>query len=171
MGDLGRLLGGCGSLKKAAPMLTSFWNKYRVLFPRHHLWKDVDEQKKSLSRCIPVYLHGDEGTYYRKSGVLVCSFQGAIGSGCSKQKKDTDGKPIGEGIPLNYLQTALQTRILTLVCPKEGFIGKNCNYIYIVSSIYRVFQVPAPQDFSYRDIAYISTQFQRDIYVYTPLQL
>ena len=118
--DLSHLLGGY-SLTEAKGLLHNFWSKYRALFPRHQLWEDVDANRKDLSKCIPVFLHGDEGVHYRKSGLLVLSFQGVIGYGSSKRSKDLEEKfrATGEGVPINMLRTGFQTRMLVLVCPKE----------------------------------------------------
>ena len=122
MNDLGHLLGG-KTLKEAAGTLQDFWAKYRALYPQHQLWPDVDSGRKKLSKCIPVLLHGDEGVTYKKGGVLVLSFQGALGFGSSKSKKVAEVR--GElrasdhGIRLNFLKTGFQTRILICVCPKD----------------------------------------------------
>jgi len=120
MNDLGHLLGGL-SLQEAKGTLLSFWSKYRALFPQHQLWGDVDCRKKDLSRCLPIYLHGDEGTSYKRGGILIVSFQGAFGFGSSKRAEEIKEKyrAMGDGIPLNFLRTGFQTRMPICVCPKE----------------------------------------------------
>ena len=47
MNDLDHLLGGF-TLPQARGRLVDFWAKYRVLFPRHQLWEDVDAGRKTL---------------------------------------------------------------------------------------------------------------------------
>ena len=120
MNHLGHLLGGL-SLQEAKGTLLSFWSKYRALFPQHQLWGDVDCRKKDLSRCLPIYLHGDEGTSYKRGGILIVSFQGAFGFGSSKRAEEIKEKyrAMGDGIPLNFLRTGFQTRMPICVCPKE----------------------------------------------------
>ena len=120
MNDLHHLLGGF-SLHQAQPKLISFWTQYRQLFPEHQLWREVDAGRKPLSHCLPLFLHGDEGVTYRKDGLLVCSFQGVWGHGSSKStaRSPENYRETSTGIPLNFLQTGYQTRMLICVCPKE----------------------------------------------------
>lgn len=120
MNDLHHLLGGV-SLQNAERRLIGFWTKYRRLFPQHDLWAEVDSGRTPLSCCLPLFLHGDEGVTYRKDGLLVLSFQGVFGCGSSKSKTNPAEhyKATNEGIPLNFLKTGFQTRILICVCPKE----------------------------------------------------
>lgn len=130
MNDLSHLLGG-KTLKEAAGTLEDFWKKYRALHPQHQLWRDIDSGKKKTSKCIPVYLHGDEGVTYKRGGVLVLSFQGVLGHGSRKSQKVAEVR--GElrawadhGIRLNFLKTGLQTRILICVCPKDHWALQLC---------------------------------------------
>ena len=120
MNDLCHLLGGY-SLKEAKPMLLNFWKKYRAAYPNFQLWEQVDDGHKDLSQCLPLFLHGDEGVSFKKGGIFVFSFQGAIGFGSSKRAKEMEQnlRALDEGIPLNFLKNALQTRILICACPKE----------------------------------------------------
>ena len=121
MNDLSRLLGGMQTVSEAEGVLTAFWKRYRDIFPAHQLWKDVGSGRKKVSQCLPCYIHGDEGTTYRKCGVLILSWQSAFGMGCSKRDKEVAKRAteVGASIPLNFIQTGLQTRLLSMVCPKE----------------------------------------------------
>lgn len=118
---------GGHSLSESREMLLSFWGKYRALFPQHELWSEVDNNRKELSHCLPMFLHGDEGVTYKKSGVLVLSLQGAFGFGsrASKRRKELEAnlRAMGERehIPLNFLKTGFQTRLLLVVCPKDTY--------------------------------------------------
>lgn len=117
LNDISHLLGG-KQLHESADLLRDFWKKYRDLHPDHQLW----EKRMDLSRCIPCLIHGDEGTTYKKNGPLVLSLQGMTGTGTSKRDMEKNYKAMGEGIPLNFLKTGMQTRLLMLVCPKDiGF--------------------------------------------------
>ena len=128
--DLHHLLGGL-SLEDAKPKLLDFWCKYRQLFPAHDLWEHADSGAKPLHRCLPLYLHGDEGVTYRKDGLLVLSFQGVWGHGSSKSvaRPPETYRANSTGIPLNFLQTGFQTRMLICVCPKE-FMAKICYIVF-----------------------------------------
>ena len=66
------LLGG-GSLDD----LLTFWNRYRVLYPKHPAFTDG----KCLSRCVPILLHADEGRCVKKEQILVVNWQSMIGKG------------------------------------------------------------------------------------------
>lgn len=121
MNDLSHVLGR-KSLKDARPMLMDFWHKYRALYPRHELWKHVDNGHKDLGACLPLYLHGDEGVSFKKGGIFIFSFQGAIGYGSSKRsvlESEKHYRASGEGIRINFLNTGLQTRMMICNCPKE----------------------------------------------------
>lgn len=120
MNDLNHVLGGY-SLQEAKPMLVNFWKKYRGILPLYQLWEHVDSGRKDIARCVPLYLHGDEGTSFKKGGIFIFSFQGAVGFGTSKRKEhfENDLRAAGEGIRLNFLKTGLQTRMMICSCPKD----------------------------------------------------
>ena len=118
--DMRRLLAGKDSMAEAGPMLESFWKKFQAISPRHQIF----ESGVNLARCIPIYLHGDEGTTYKKSAVLIVSFQTVYGFGSRKRSLDecmTEHERELEscGIPVNFCKTGLQTRFLAAVAPKD----------------------------------------------------
>ena len=116
-----RLLGG-KTLEESAPTLKVFWHRYRQQFPSHQLF-ECSVKSTQLERCLPIYLHGDEGTHFKRKGVLILAWQSAIGLGSRhspNQFPSASGKLTDAGIPLNLLQTALQNRFLTAVCPKDS---------------------------------------------------
>ena len=126
MNDISHLL-GVKSLDGAKDMLIEFWGSYRAICPRHELFQLIDAGERVPERCIPIFVHGDEGVTYKKNGVLVLSFQGIIGFGTSKtsnsgkRKRGNDAREgtIAEGIPLNFLATGFQTRFASIICPKD----------------------------------------------------
>lgn len=115
--DLHRILGGYQTLGHAAEMLEEFRKRWRVLHPNHDLFK----KNIPLKQCVPLLLHGDEGRHYKKSAVLICSWQPVIGYGSQRRPRDVALPPeIAEsGIPVNFLRTAFQTRFLTALAPKD----------------------------------------------------
>lgn len=126
--DLGMLLGGRRTLVEAKGMLDLFWQRYQDLFPQHQLFADVQAGKKELSKCIPIFVHGDEGVHYKKSGVLVLSIQGVVGTGSKKRSptevaKNQYPSELHE-LPLNFLRPGTETRLLSIVCPKVC-VGEN----------------------------------------------
>ena len=119
-GDMCRLLAGYDSMGSAKALLEEFWRKYRCIYPQH----EVFERGLPLDRCVPLLLHGDEGQTYKKSGVLVVSFQTVYGFGSRKRRLDEALTKYEEelescGIPVNFCKTGLQTRFLSVLAPKD----------------------------------------------------
>lgn len=128
--DLGQVLGGRRTIE-AAGMLRLFWSRYEGICPKHELFGEFRAGKKDPSRCIPMFLHGDEGTTYKKGGVLVLSIQGCIGFGSTKRSPEevaTNQYPSPkEEMPLNFMRPGMETRLLMAVCPKD--MGCMQNYV------------------------------------------
>jgi len=123
-GDLHRLLAGHGTLKAAEGVLQEFWARWKMVHPSH----EVFSSKVPLKHAVPIFLHGDEGQHYKKSAVLISSFQPAIGYGSKRRPLEKALPPEIEqaGIPLNFLRTAFQTRFLTAVAPKDRVVITPC---------------------------------------------
>ena len=112
-----RLLGG-KSLEEAKPLLKLFWSRYREAFPKHALFQDP--KAHCLERCLPILVHGDEGTTFKKKAVLIVGFQSPIGYGTRHSPNQHPTSEVSDvGIPLNFLKTALQSRFLSIICPKD----------------------------------------------------
>lgn len=79
-GNLGKLVGGISEDIMELTLLT-FWKRYAVEFPDHQVYGACERGELSLSKCIPVMVHGDEGRSLKRSGILLISIQGAIGKG------------------------------------------------------------------------------------------
>lgn len=97
-------------------MLKTFWARYRAIVPQHELWADMDNGLKPPERCVPIFVHGDEGVTYKKNAVLVLSIQGCIGTGSNHSTVDEEHGP---RMPLNFKRAGLHTRLLSVVCPKD----------------------------------------------------
>ena len=124
-GDLGRLLSGNKTLMDAKPLLMEFWRRYQQVYPQHELFGPKGAHLPR-ERCVPVFIHGDEGTTYKKSAVLLISFQPVIGFGSQRrsiQAALTDFEKDMEkaGIPVNFLRTGFQSRFLCAIAPKDVF--------------------------------------------------
>lgn len=132
--DLGMLLGGRKTLVEAQWMLELFWQRYRDLHPHHQLFADIQSGKKQSKKCIPIFLHGDEGVHYKKSGVLGVSIQGVVGVGTKKRSptevaKDQYPSELHE-LPLNFLRPGTETRLLSIVCPKV-WVGEDVFFCHV----------------------------------------
>ena len=137
MNDIDHLLGGYRTLAAARPMLLQFWSKYRALVPEFALWDDVALGLKDLAFCVPIFIHGDEGVWYKKNGILVVSWQPVIGMGCSKRGQEVANtyRSQSEQMPLNFLKTGMETRMLSIVCPKD-LAAQDQKYIVFPAQIH-----------------------------------
>ena len=129
--DLSHILGGFPSVAEAEDLLVTFWTRYRTVYPNFELFEELDAGTREMRKCVPLYLHGDEGVTYKRRGVLIMSFQSPLGFGTSKrpQEMSLNLQNMGEaGLPLNFLKCGMYTRMLMVCCPKDcmGFVyGKN----------------------------------------------
>ncbi len=122
-GDLSHILGGFNSMKDASSMLTVFWERYKAIHPSFKLFEEIAAKRKRPEQCVPIYLHGDEGVTYKKHGVLIFSWQSPLGYGSSRRAREIslNLEAMGEnGLPLNFLKSGMYSRMLTIVCKKEG---------------------------------------------------
>ena len=131
--DLSHILGGFDTVAEAEDLLVTFWNRYRAIFPEFQLFPEVDAGCKRLKQCIPLYLHGDEGTTYKKRGVLIVSFQSPMGFGSSRrpQEMSLNLQNMGEsGLPLNFLKCGMYTRMLLALCPKDVYCPNLAGFVW-----------------------------------------
>lgn len=125
--DLSHILGGFSNISEASQLLDTFWDRYRKVYPDFELFKDL--RGRSLSQCIPLYIHGDEGVTYKRHGVLIMSFQSPLGFGTSKrpQEMSLNLQNMGEaGLPMNFLKCGMYTRMLMVCCPKDTRVTVLC---------------------------------------------
>ena len=104
-------------------MMTSFWHKYRILFPGYELFARADRGEVDLSHCLPCLVHGDEGTYYKRGAIMILQWQSVFGSGTTKCSKEAFADCLlGEAIShpfVNHRGVTLSSRLLLGVLPKE----------------------------------------------------
>ena len=116
---LDRLIGSCGAATSTSMSATlkAFWQNYRLDHPSHQIFSS----NLQLEDCIPVYLHGDEGTTYKKDGALCISLQSPLGRGTSTTKLgQLDGLDDSVRQKLNYLGHAFETRFLMIAGLKDS---------------------------------------------------
>ncbi|CAE7380456.1 unnamed protein product, partial [Symbiodinium microadriaticum] len=119
-GRLGKLV-GC-SMDDLPKVLSSYWANFKQVHPKHQVF----DLQTPLDRCLPVYLHGDEGTTYKKDGALVLSFQSPLGRGTSKNKV---GNVLGGNKQfMNFIGHAFETRFLIVAGLKEDY--RTCPDVY-----------------------------------------
>lgn len=104
----------CGerNLQAAQSMFKVFWGRYEQICPNFQLFSRIREQQAQAERCCPIYIHGDEGQYYKKSAIMVLQWQGVLGKGTTKKQV--------EGHGVNSIGHTLRTRLLFGVMLKDS---------------------------------------------------
>ena len=64
-------------------VLREFWRRYSLDTPDHQVFSASLTGTVCLQRCIPYFIHGDEGRSHKRKGVMLLSVQGALGKGTS----------------------------------------------------------------------------------------
>ncbi|CAJ1434263.1 unnamed protein product [Effrenium voratum] len=120
-GDLHRCFGGLKDPAVVTSLLEEWWDRFKAVHPEHEVIEKAEQQEIDLKRCIPLYIHGDEGVNFKRGGLLVISFQSALGHGTRKATPSEfwENELHASGIPLNFLRTALQTRFLSIIAPRD----------------------------------------------------
>ena len=92
--------------------LLEFWNRFRLMHGQHQVFAEASRGSIQLNRAFPVYMHGDEGTTYKKDGCLCLSFHSPLGRGTSLNKMG----PVEDGLQgeqhVNFVGHAFETRFL-----------------------------------------------------------
>ena len=96
--------------------LERFWTNFKKRHPSHQVF----QSGVNLQNAVPVYLHGDEGTTYKKDGALCISLQCPLGKG-TRTTKLGDLADIGEAARqrLNYVGNSFETRFLLISAMKD----------------------------------------------------
>ena len=133
----GFLLGGFG-LNASGLLLESFWKNFKSNCPEH---KVFDLHETRMGRCLPFYLHMDEGVGYRKSGVMVMAMQSPFGE--QTMEKFVASEPKGgsrcQADLLNRMASAqcsnakgstYKSRFLLNTMPKKLYTGPRDHVYY-----------------------------------------
>ena len=135
-GKLSRLLGfehlgpEYNYLAACGDLLEDFWRKYRPLHDTHEVFARADAGAIQLRNCVPVYLHGDEGTTYKKDGCLVLSIHTPLGAGTVSQKMG----PVANERDVartNFAGNALETRFMLAALLKDSWIERKQGKQYL----------------------------------------
>jgi len=100
------------TLDKCGPTLLEFWAKFRTLNGGHQVFTLVDQGAIQLDKALPVVIHGDEGTTYKKDGCLVFSFHSVVGCGTISNKLGPVANDDRVDPHTNFVGNAFQTRFL-----------------------------------------------------------
>ena len=105
---------GKSDLQQAQSMFTTFWQRFAVLFPNHQVFDRSRQNDIRLDRACPVYIHGDEGQYYKRSAIMIVQWQGVLGKGTTKNQVAEHG--------VNSIGHTLRTRLLCGCMTKEPLL-------------------------------------------------
>ena len=118
---IGLQLPGQGDFHALGPSLEDFWQKFRQIHGRHDVFRLADQGLVPLKACVPIYLHGDEGTTYKRDGCLCLSFHSPMGRGTLSNKVGDLQIP-GQDVQdphTNYAGHTFETRFLVAACLRE----------------------------------------------------
>ena len=123
------LLGGFRWAQNSSELLLqTFWTNFKQSHPNHAVF-DLHEGDR-LGRCLPYFLHLDEGTGLRKSAVLVVSFQAVFGLGTYEEflrlsrVRDLHDR-MTQSQQTNSKGSTYLSRFLFTALPKKTYSGKN----------------------------------------------
>ena len=114
-GKLQRFLGLGDTIRTmatAAPSLEEFWSRYEYMHSGHEVFELARAGKINLKECVPCYLHGDEGTTYKKDGCLCLSFHCPLGRGTVSNKLGPIADEVLDDPHMNFIGHAFETRFL-----------------------------------------------------------
>lgn len=116
-GYINKLLGDM-PMSEAKPTLLTFWRRFSKQNPGHQVF----DSNVSLSRAIPVMIHGDEGRGFKRSGVMMLSVQGAIGRGSRPFRKRHSLKALRDNrMGVNIGGSSYNSRLLFGAMPKKHY--------------------------------------------------
>ena len=123
-GRLPQQLVGVDSFYKMGLVLSEFWRRFRALRPDYDIFRRADAGTLSLSNCIPVYSHTDEGRSYKHLGLWVASFHGCLGRGARPYLETGKHKlPISQNeMGLNYIGQSWSTQFLFATMIKTTYL-------------------------------------------------
>ena len=108
--DFWHVLLGQDDFSMGCTMMKNFWSQYRLLWPGYELFARADRGQVDLHRCLPRYVHGDEGTYFKRGVIMIAQWQSVFGSGTLKCSKEAFAdRLMGESLANPFVTTvALQ---------------------------------------------------------------
>ena len=122
----------CGGFcrKSCGTLLHSFWTLFRSNYPNHEIFLSHGDK---LEQCIPYFMHLDEGTGQRKTGVLVIAIQALWGEATVTRFAEAEllaasqgdvADAIAEAQVHNSKGSTFMTRFLLSVLPKKMYTGQ-----------------------------------------------
>ena len=121
--NVGRLVGGPHiNMNDIQGTLLEFWRRFSKTNADHEVFAACEKGELSLSRTIPIQIHGDEGRGFKRQGIMMLSIQGAIGSGQKPfLKKHVLPTARNKRMGLNIGGSSFNSRFLFASMPKKWY--------------------------------------------------
>ena len=121
--DFWHVLFGQDDFSMDSTMMKNSWSQYRLLWPGYELFARADRGQVDLQRCLPCYVHGDEGTYFKQGAIMIAQWQSVLGCGTLKCSREAFAdRLMGESLAnpfVNHRGVTISSRLLLGVLPKE----------------------------------------------------
>ena len=93
--------------------LEEFWARFQMVHGTHEVFQLARDKKLSLATAFPLFLHGDEGTTYKKEGCLCISMHSPLGRGTLSNKLGpVTADAVLRDPHVNFVGHAFETRFL-----------------------------------------------------------
>ena len=133
--NMGRLVGGPRiNMADIQGVLLEFWRRFSKTHADHQIFAACENGELSLSRTIPIQIHGDEGRGFKRQGIMMLSIQGAIGRGQTPfLKKHVLPTARNKRMGLNIGGSSFNSRFLFASMPKKWY---NTNPVFGLSFLF-----------------------------------
>ena len=123
-GRLPQQLVGVDSFYKMGLVLGEFWRRFKAIRPDYHIFQRASAGALSLSSCVPIFSHTDEGRSYKHLGLWVTSFHGCLGRGTRPYLATGKHKlPVSQNeMGLNYIGQSWSTQFMFATMIKTTYL-------------------------------------------------
>ena len=128
-GQLRRLTGGLRH-DEVQYVLQQYWARIRTLYPDHEVSRFIEAGTMEPGRCIPMFIHTDEGRGLKRQGVMVVSSSPALGRGTAKQKAQ---RVLENKLSLNFMGCTEGNRFVHVAVQKHFYDQKPEKYQAMLS--------------------------------------
>lgn len=130
-GNISKLVGDV-DMDGIGDSLLEFWRRYSQTNGDHQVFSAVASGKISLSRSFPIFVHGDEGRGFKRQGIMLISFQGALGRGSRPfQQRHVIKTARKLRMGLNMAGSSFTTRFLYAAAPKRFYASSPDTWLAI----------------------------------------
>ena len=126
------LLSGGLSEDETQAALLQFWRHYSRQFGDHDIFQHRLPPEQALRRTIPIYLHGDEGKHFKRSGIMIVTLQAVLGSGPEPyhlNKKVVSPRESVQRQALNIGGHSFLSRFLVMSIPRRFYAMQSEIYL------------------------------------------